>query len=481
MDKIEPPSGFFGKIRNTTTTVPQTNNSLNINQQNIGSSLTSSIHISEPIEIDEVKTLQQKTQQSKENSKSAKFSFGKLGAGSKTKKVSIAFNEDENVDINLSITKEFSQDKAKVLDDEFRSVDLQIQNESINSTTNNEVLFDEINSQQNLSKEDPGFDKTKRIKIEYLYDTQKKPKLDEKTKKAINWGDMIRQNEEKKKHEQKITQAEIDRRNAEEGAFDLFQGISVEKNEEKNEDDDSFIVKKIKDALTVLENNVSVKKGSTQARSTISIDTFISNLVTLLDFMNPEERGRILNICIFGCLISRAKINGAGGKPALSKFPALINAFKGYKTGGSSNANGKVYLQVREILTSSKLNSYRVDSTAPEQVTKVTELITKVVASKKEIYFPTETLSDPIPVLIGDSKIPNVRSVGIIGLPTLENMNSFFAPVLSKTKPTSGKTNNSGKSMDDYNDSGDDAEENLSKRFHQRGADDWMISKNKSM
>lgn len=442
MNKIEPPSGFFGN-RNSNMSVPNEN-------------IISSSQSSQPIESNEVRNQQQNTQV-KETKKSTKFSFGKLGANSKVKKTSISFESEENKSVK----------PIEVLEE----------------TENNESTPFKNENDPN-SKEDPGYEKIKRVKSNYVYDMSRKPKFDEKTKKAINWGDMLRKNEEKKKLEQKLTQVEIDNLNAEEGTADLFKDF-IKENEKLNEEErkkreeerrlkeQAIIVKKINDALTVLSNNVSGKKGNTYVKGTISIDNFIANLVILFDYMNPEERGRILNICIFGCLISRAKLNGTGGKPALAKFPALINAFKGYTTGGSSNANGKVYLQVREILVSSKLSSFRTDATAAEQVTRVTELINKVVLAKKEIYFPTETFSDPIPVMIGDSKVPDVKSVGLVGLPTLDNLNNFFTQTVSKPKTNgTGKPGPSKKRDDDYHDDNVDIEESLSKSLHQRG-NEW--------
>ena len=313
------------------------------------------------------------------------------------------------------------------------------------------------------------------VKNPYTYGISKRPRFDESTKKLVNWGDMIVQSKAKK--EQILTTNQINEKVAKKEVFDLFGEMKADNlNENDNKEE---LSDKINEYLSILSsNNVISKIEKITPKGFITSEVFFENLFKLIEFINAEERGRLLISCIFGCLISRSKFlsSGPGAKSGSSKFSNLIDALGKLTTGGSSNTLSKLYINIIEICSSSKLNKYRTETSTGDQVTNIVNFINRIVISKYPVFFPLNLqFSDPVAVYIGIASklILDVKNIPLSSIPTLENLNDFFGSSSAKIKSTS--TQNKKKIEDDYDNNYADIED----RETRGKGSDWQTN-NKS-
>lgn len=259
-------------------------------------------------------------------------------------------------------------------------------------------------------------------------------KLDENLRKVQNWNDIMFSNNSKNE-EKKILQRQIEENNAIEQTIDLFGSSSSVSNNNSN----LSINKKIDDIITRMNSYEVVNKKEKNMNGMILAPDFFQMLFEVFDFINPEERGKLLITIIFGGLMSKAKLSGIGGKSASNKFKDLTVSLNKLVKGGQNSATDRVYTKVTEIIRSQKLNKYRSDTTALDQVTNVMNLVNRLIDSKKSIYFPINYIH---------SDISSSKTVTLVGVPVIENLNDFFSveqKVVSKAKK-------GNKDEDDYDD-----------------------------
>lgn len=320
----------------------------------------------------------------------------------------------------------------------------------------------------------------KATKSSYSYNGLKKPRFDESTKKQINWGDMMTQNQNKKAKEQSMTAVEIEQKNAKEEIFDLFGGMDTEQVKSRDEDRNEATAGKINEYLSVLNSNEVAAttnkkdKDKTSVKGVISSDTFFNNLYNLMQYLNAEERGRFLISAAFGCLISRSKFLGVGGKSGISKFADLSSAFSSLVSGGSSNTNSKLYNSLIEICSSPKLNKYRTDSSVGDQVSNMTNFINRIASAKLPVFFPLSLQwSDPIAVYIGTGKtaVLDLKIVALSRTPSTDNLKDFFGSSVVKAKTSSSGGN---KTQDAFSNEFDDVQESMTRGS--KGGD-WQMDR----
>jgi hypothetical protein len=260
------------------------------------------------------------------------------------------------------------------------------------------------------------------------YNGIKKPRIDEATRKTANWGDLMlsqgsKTKEQQQKDRKREKELEIERKNATADVMDFFGNVDTEFIVEEPVNN-NLLVGKVADLIDKMgEYEVVGKKDKSTGNATLASE-FFTMLYDVFEYLNPEERGRLLITIIFGGLISRAKFSGRGAGSASNKFKDIIIALNNITKGGQNSNIDRVYTKISEIICSSKLNKYRSDVTVAEQVNNVLTLVTKLANSKRPIYFPSNLLfSDPVGVI--GSKI--TKSVALIGTPIIENLNDFFA------------------------------------------------------
>lgn len=300
-----------------------------------------------------------------------------------------------------------------------------------------------------------------------VYGNNKKPRLDESTRKIVNWGDLMATHESKSEEQQERDRKreearEAELKDAQSQTMDLFVGMDTDYIVEEPVTD--LLAIKISDLIKGMDQyDVVGKKDKTIGNTTLASD-FFRMLYDSFEYLNPEERGKLLITIIFGGLISRSKLSGIGGKSVVTKFKDIASNLSKLTKGGQNSNVDRVYTRISEIICSQKLNRYRADVTAMDQVTNVINLINKLVTTKKTVYFPTNFLfSDPVSVstTVNGKVTITVKSVALTGVPIVENLNDFFAENKPVVKKTTGK-----KSHDDDDNNAIDQEDKMSNAAH---------------
>lgn len=288
------------------------------------------------------------------------------------------------------------------------------------------------------------------------YGSAKKPRLNQENRKIANWGDLMISHEGKSKEQRendkkREKEREADIKTTIDQTIDLFGAMDTDfiAPEEPNTD---ILAGKVTELLDNMNKHDVVSKRDKNSGVVTLATEFFSMLYSIFDYLNPEERGKLLITIIFGGLISRGKLSKIGGKSGSAKFLDLIGSKKSglglnaLPPGGQNPNIGRVYTKVTEIICSVKLARYRDDVPAADQVNSVIELVNKLNRGNKEIYFPSNFLfSDPVLVVISKvvaSKVvtsTTVKSAYLNGTPIIENLNDFFAN--EKEIKVTGKTN----------------------------------------
>lgn len=295
------------------------------------------------------------------------------------------------------------------------------------------------------------------VKVPYAYVGLRTLRFDDSTKKPINYGDLMRRNVETL--DTRRREREIEDRNAIQAVTDLFGGPAASDEEEVSD----LISGRINSIFEILTSNtVYGKKEKVVAKGTISPETMFENLYNIFNYINAEERGRLIIHIVFGCLISRNKLLGAGGKSASGKFKDLITSLNKLTTGSSQSSDGRIYNRIIETITSPTFDKYRLDMSASDQVTNVVNFINRLVISKLPVLFPLGiTFSDPVAVYVQAppplNKVLDVKTVTITSKPTLENLNVFFSIGVAVKKVETKVVAKKKKDDDDYYDDNDEA------------------------
>ena len=279
------------------------------------------------------------------------------------------------------------------------------------------------------------------IKSSYIYG-EGKAVISESYKKLEDWNQVTSvKNKELEAIEKQKAEKELSEKIATDDVLDMF-GVSeapdvvvepVALEDEKVLSSISDSLNKIKDVEVVSEREKNTPPSS------ITVDIFFDKLTNLFRHLNAEERGRIILQCIFGGLISRAKLIGNGGKSAVSKFKDLIDMINKLSSGSSSGPTGNLFTQLSGIIKSPKLNKYRIETSAAKQVTNLVGFIRKLSLEKTVVFFPNIlTIVEPFP-LAGTPPL----NVSLSGAPTIDNLNNFFVQVkepvvVAKKTPLAG-------------------------------------------
>lgn len=283
------------------------------------------------------------------------------------------------------------------------------------------------------------------------------PSLLNTSRKAFNYSDILLSSNQRK-------QRELEEKVAKEDVMDMFGDVSM-KSENDESESNSQINSAIAETLNKLMSyDIVLKKEKNSSPNVVLPVIFFSELYHIFKYLNPEERGKIIIHSIFGGLITRSKLTGTGGKSGISKFADLISTLSKLKIGASNTSEGKIYLQVKELILSSKLNKYRAESSASDQITNITSLIRKLVEGKFTVYFPTTiTVSDPFQLKDTSGKILPNKTISLSGCPVILNLNNFF----EKPKELEvNKIQSSKKKIYDEDDDGTaDAEDRMTGSF----------------
>jgi hypothetical protein len=313
----------------------------------------------------------------------------------------------------------------------------------------------------------------KGIKIDYKnFDDLK---FDNNTSKITIKPSFLLTKEEKDKRdkENKIKQENLDRRRNDIIAFndtmDFFGNTDKQKFEDDPEELDN-ITTELDIALSILENNVVVNKTTksiqtivdiieengkqVQRKGEISVIVFFDNLLKIFNYINSEERGKLLINLIFGGLISTFKLSGSGYKPASEKFDDLISAINNLTTGGKNPEQGAIYTKIFNlIIYSDNLTRYRLETMAGEQVKNIIDLIKKLSLRKYPVYFPLDyVFKDPINYNNSTTKSDSTKKKSALlnGIPDKKNLVNFFLEKVVKVKKE--KKNKYDDNDDDYDD-----------------------------
>lgn len=325
------------------------------------------------------------------------------------------------------------------------------------STTENNQKVEKVENDQNMGGEDDdilvfSYPLSKKLQ----YQTSNSNLVFTQTpRRAINFTDISAA-------EARQRQRQIEERVAIDDVMDMFGNGERQPNESLEND---RISSAISDALTKLVScEVVMKKDKTSSSKSVLPEVFFSYLYDMFQYLNPEERAKIIIHAIFGGLITRVKLTGAGGKSGISKFAELITTIGKLENGASNSNESKLYTQVKAAMLSTNLNKYRSDSSAGDQVTNVTTLIRKIATAKLPVHFPsTITVSDPFQMKDSSGKISPVKTISLSGAPVLLNLNTFFEKPVEQ-KVVKAVVSKKKKYDDDDDDENADTEDRMTDR-----------------
>uniref|UniRef100_A0A6C0BCA3 Uncharacterized protein n=1 Tax=viral metagenome TaxID=1070528 RepID=A0A6C0BCA3_9ZZZZ len=292
-------------------------------------------------------------------------------------------------------------------------------------------------------------------KVSYDY-SEYKPKISSKNKKNLDWSNAIQTEKQKMR--------ELDERVAKNDVMDLF-GSSQKETVPDIDNDPSLIVSKFNEILAQMtKGDVVSKKSSKDPENVVLISSFLECLSRAILYLNAEEKGRIILNCIFGGLISPAKLSTVSSTKISGSLGQLSVALNSLVSGGVSSSTDKLFTSLNDAILSPKLNRYRIETTGKEQIENFTSFIRQLSATKTIIYFPTNlTITDPFP----KEKIPKKASIN--NTPSLEDLKSFF--IDEKPKGVKKIVTKSKKYDDDDDDDGNaDIEDRMNSK---RNKETW--------
>lgn len=279
-------------------------------------------------------------------------------------------------------------------------------------------------------------------KIPYSYNKERNPILSKNLNVTSDFNSLLQQRESNK--DVKLSEREIEERQAMSSVMDMFgDATSVLEESTLDEARKNSMVDKANEYLGKLSRNVFIAKPDKSIKNGILPEIVFGSISELFEYMNPEERGRMIINIIFGGLISRSKLSGFAGKSASKEFPKIISAIDKLKHGGISGEPGHIYNKTLEHIIQNG-NRYRMDLTAADQVINVANFIDKIARRGLPVYFPSNMLfSDPI--IIKDTP---TKSLPLNGKPTLEHLNVFFGFDKQITQQTQAKNETAKKAED---------------------------------
>ncbi len=331
----------------------------------------------------------------------------------------------------------------------------------VSTTENNEKVervekVENVENDQNMGEDDDILVFSYPLSKKLQYQTSNSNLVFTQTpRRAINFTDISAA-------EARQRQRQIEERVAIDDVMDMFGNGERQANENLEND---RISSAISDALTKLVScEVVMKKDKTSSSKSVLPEVFFSYLYDMFQYLNPEERAKIIIHAIFGGLITRVKLTGAGGKSGISKFAELITTIGKLENGASNSNESKLYTQVKAAMLSTNLNKYRSDSSAGDQVTNVTTLIRKIATAKLPVHFPsTITVSDPFQMKDSSGKISPVKTISLSGAPVLLNLNTFFEKPVEQ-KVVKAVVSKKKKYDDDDDDENADTEDRMTDR-----------------
>lgn len=329
------------------------------------------------------------------------------------------------------------------------------------------VVEDVINNRDLLLK----VTEYKGRKSPYIYDSSRgKPVLDENKRRRTNWNDILMKQKAAEISKQ-TTQREIEKKVAEADVLDFFG--STDKIVIEVKDESSALSRRIDSVMSSLDiTEVTDDKTKSSGPGKVTITALFNILFGTLEYMSSEERGRLLLNIIFGGVISRAKYMGNGGKVGSGEFKTIVYALNKLRIGGAGNVGSQIYIKTLDLVTSSKLASYRSTATAVSQARAVLAFIDKISTSSLDVFFPFNiSFSDPVPVYIteGGKQVLVTKSVPLSGTPTIENLNSFFSIQTTQNKPKTLKKKINDSEYNDYL----DQEDSMLEKGHKGKGDEW--------
>lgn len=214
-----------------------------------------------------------------------------------------------------------------------------------------------------------------------------------------------------KREEQRL----IEEQNAIEGANDLFGVTTTAK---------PVVLVRSSGEVARLTSNLVTNQlvAKTTPKSPVShsdFERFRTQLVAIMKNMQPEDIGILLERLIFGALLPRTKMTGPGSAAALSNLPNISKGLANLdRSGGIGSPNSTHIKTIIDYVNGSSCSLYRNDVSVVNQVKNIVALLDAVRTARLPICFPVST-----------SFQDKEMSVSLNGLPTLENLKSFFATV----------------------------------------------------
>lgn len=181
------------------------------------------------------------------------------------------------------------------------------------------------------------------------------------------------------------------------------------------------------------------KTNSKSPTSHGDFERFKSQLITIMKSLQPEDIGILLERLIFGSLLSRSKMSGAGAPAALLNFPKISDGLANLdRNGGIGSPNIVNINSIIDYVNSNNCSLYRQNVSIVNQVKNIISLLAAVKSAKIQVCFP-------VSISIQDKE----KSISLNGLPTLDNLKNFFPKENIQVTKSNTKTKNDSKLFSD--------------------------------
>lgn len=192
-------------------------------------------------------------------------------------------------------------------------------------------------------------------------------------------------------------------------------------------------------------SQILVDKKKPKAPSNhILFDNFKDTLINIMKLMSPEDNGILLDNLIFGCIINRTKMSGAGSASAINSFGGIISEIDAltYSTL-SGSSNGEQIEELVRYFYSNSCESYRTNVSNANQAKDLKNLLVSVKIQKIKVLFP----------IAYKVNSPD-KDITILGKPNIDTLRTFYVieKKVAEVKKQSKKTIYNDEDNDNYDD-----------------------------
>jgi hypothetical protein len=324
------------------------------------------------------------------------FSFSRK----KVEKVEIKKDEEDEDEEDDEVFS-FSKHTRKVEKEEGKEKEKEKETKKSSIYSNTDIFNSGYKKPYKYNKVDFILDNLNR-KIKYSQYSQKSEKKEELTKEELT-------KEEKTKLEIKDVK-------------DLFSESTIAMDEEIKIENPNEILDNISKKTIVKELT-----GKQSRNKYISHKDFFEELFKLFNYLNAEERGKLIIKLSFGGLILNPVIT--------DKTPQIINLVKLFKNilvGGSNSNVSKLYVDIVKLIESEKLDDYRKNVQSINQIINIVNLTNKIVGDPKEP--PEKRLHVFFPENVSVKNNITSKSIIISKIPTVDDFVTFYKKLKVENK-----------------------------------------------